>query len=282
MFEIEDINIKSLYNILKSFYTLTSLKIVVYNDKYEEIVSYPNSNSPFCNYIKNNSHFAGKCADCVKFFCENCKAKKDLFINFCHTGLTEAVFPLIDNGDRILGYIMFGQTSQLEGKQELIDHVSNTCKSVCKLEEPAISYLKEIRLRSMNEILSAAEILKTIASYIIIKQFILANRNYPLLFKLNDYIDTHLNKKITTADICKNLYISKTSLYRLIKNELPDGLNNYIMNKKLSYVLKLLYSTNYNLTQIANEIGIKDSNYLCKLFKKKFHTTPYAYRKKFK
>ncbi|MBE7083175.1 MAG: AraC family transcriptional regulator [Clostridiales bacterium] len=276
-----NINTDLLFNTLKSFYTLTKLKIVVFNENYEKIISFPEQDSLFCSYIQTHPLFKSKCEECVKFFCENCKAKKGLYINQCHAGLTEAVLPLIDDNDIILGYIMFGQTSEYATRKQLINHVKKVCQNVCKLDDNSLNYLKKIQLRPTDEILSAAEILKAIGNYITINQFIAKKANYFML-DLYSYIDQHVCDKITVDDICKNLYISKTKLYSLISKELPDGLNNYIMNKKLSIVLNLLYSTNKNLSQIAKEVGIDNANYLCKLFKKSYNITPTEYRKKFR
>lgn len=276
-----NINKELLFNMLKSFYTLTKLKVVVFNEEYEKIISVPEEDSLFCTYIQNNEFFKGKCKECVKFFCENCKAKKDLYINQCHTGLTEAVFPIIDNNDSVLGYIMFGQTTELSSKSSVIKHVVSTCSKICQLDNDALSLLKKIKLRSLDEISSAAEILKAIANYIIINQFIVKKTNY-ILLDLYEYIDKHISEKISINDICKNLYMSKSKLYSFVKKELPQGLNNYINSKRISIVTKLLYSTNMNLSQIAKEVGFDNANYLCKIFKKSFNMSPSEYRKKFR
>ena len=276
-----NINKNLLFNTLKSFYTLTKLKVVVFNKDYEKIISFPEQDSLFCSYIQAQSSFKGKCEECVKFFCENCKAKKGLYLNKCHAGLTEAVLPLIDGNDVILGYIMFGQTAEYSSRRELTEHVKKVCLNVCKLDENSLSLLKKIQLRPTDEILSAAEILKAIANYITINQFIAKKANYFML-DLYEYIDKHVCEKITVDDICKNLYLSKTKLYSLVSKELPNGLNDYIINKKLSIVANLLYSTNKNLSQIAKEVGIDNANYLCKLFKKNYHITPTKYRNKFR
>jgi AraC-like DNA-binding protein len=273
-------NYDLLFNTLKSFYTLTKLKVVVFNENYEKIISIPEQDSLFCSYVQSHPSFKGKCEECVKFFCENCKAKKGLYINQCHAGLTEAVLPLIDGNDYILGYVMFGQTTEYSSRKELKERVKKVCLNVCKLDENALSLLKKIQLRPIDEIRSAAEILKAIANYITINQFIAKKANYFML-DLYDYIDKHIHEKITVDDICKNLYLSKTKLYSLVSKELPNGLNNYIIHKKLSIAVKLLYSTNKNLCQIAKEVGIDNANYLCKLFKKHYEITPNGYRRKF-
>ena len=278
-----DININKdlLFNTLKSFYTLTKLKVVVFNKDYKKIISLPEYDSLFCSHIQTHPSFKGKCEMCVKFFCENCKAKKGLYLNQCHAGLTEAVLPLIDGNDIILGYIMFGQTSEHSSRKELIENVKNACAKVCELDDNSLTYLKKIQLRPTDEILSAAEILKAIANYITVNQFIAKKANYFML-DLYAYIDKHVCERITVDDICKNLYLSKTKLYNLVSKELPNGLNDYIVNKKLSIASNLLYSTNKNLSQIAKEVGIDNANYLCKLFKKNYKITPSEYRKKFR
>lgn len=271
------VNYEQLNELLRSFYTLTHIKIVVYNENYEKQVSCPSEDSLFCNYIANHPAFSGKCDECTRFFCEQSKAKKDVYIGFCHAGLTEAVVPLFDNQENVLGYIMFGQTSQLESAEKLYDHVLKTCEPFADISG-AKDLLSTIRLRSMEEVESAAEILKTIANYIIIHQYITKKASY-VVMDINRYIDAHIREHITVKDLCTHLFFSRTKLYHLVAEEEPGGLNNLILRRRIAAAEKLLTSTNLSVGEIAKEVGLPNSNYFGKIFRRFRKMSPTEFRK---
>lgn len=64
------------------------------------------------------------------------------------------------------------------------------------------------------------------------------------------------------------------------KKNLPTP-NTMFQQIKLDYSCTLLVSTNYNIPNIAEAIGIKDISYFNKLFKKHYGISPTAYRKKY-
>ena len=271
-----NIDINHLNSLLISFYTLTKIKIVVYNEDFDKILSYPEKDGAFCEFMQRNYFTDGECEKCAKNFCEQCKITKDIYIGSCHAGLVEAVFPLMSENN-ILGYIMFGQTSLCGTRKELKNTVLAALSNVALQNENEIP-LNKILLKSKKEIYSATQILKTIANYIIIKNYLSRKKAF-IIEQLYNYIEENIYGKITINKICKNLLISKTKLYAVIKSEFPKGLNYYITDKKMKITKELLKTSNKSLDEIAQQLSIKNGNYLSKCFKKIYGISPTYYKK---
>lgn len=274
------LDLSQLKSLLKSFYTLTQLKVVIIDDNWKEILSYPSDSCDFCNLIKNGEKTKGKCEQCLREFCRVCDVTQGLYIDKCHVGLTEAIFPLKDK-DTTIGYIMFGQTTEYSKKSQLIEEVSIKYSSYGKLGENFKKSLAKIKVKTHGEIVAAAEILKTISNYITVKQ-LMARNNDTLIYAIYDYIDRNVYKKITSSDLCKALYICRTKLFERIKKESPEGLTELVNKRKIELSKHLLTSTDMTLKDIAEKFAFSGSNYYCKIFKKHQGISPKEFRKNFR
>ncbi len=272
-----NMDIEHLSSLLKSFYTLTKIKIVVYGADFEGLLAYPDEDGDFCSFVKNSEDTAGKCDECAKLFCERCKRKKDLYVDFCHAGLTEVIFPLM-NGETIIGYIMFGQTSLFNSHDELAKKVTDSLKGALTLDERSRLLLNNIKLKTEEELNSAAEILKSIANYIIIKNYLSQKKTY-LMQEIQRYVLNNIDRPIKIPELCKTLLISKTKLYNVIKPEFKNGLTEYILAVKTEKARDELLNSDKTLDEIAKDCGIQNGNYLSKLFKKKYGVSPHKYKK---
>lgn len=271
-----EVNASALNSLLESFYTLTKIKIVIYNEDFKKILSYPEGDSPFCEYMQNYYFGTDKCNNCAKDFCEHCKETNDIYINFCHSGLTEVVLPII-NENVLLGYIMFGQTTHLADRNILENKVKDSC-SLSHLPLKIKKLISAIPLKTKDEIFAAAEILKTIANYIIIKHYI-TRKNAQIIEQIYNFIDDNIHDRITVDGICKKLLISKTKLYSVIKSEFPKGVNHYIVYKKMKVSKEMLLNTNKTIDEIAKEFSVKNGNYYSKCFKRVYGVSPKTFIK---
>jgi len=95
---------------------------------------------------------------------------------------------------------------------------------------------------------------------------------------IKNYIDTHINEKITLEDISNNLYISKSHIERAFKKEFGQTPLAYCMNQKIEQVASMLVTTDYPLPQIAQQFGFADVKYMSKCFKKIKGQTPTEYK----
>ena len=104
-----------------------------------------------------------------------------------------------------------------------------------------------------------------------------STKRVPELIK--NYIDAHICEKITLQDISSNLYISKSHIERAFKAEYGQTPLAYFTNQKIEHVASMLATTDYSLSQIAQQFGFSDVKYMSKSFKKIKGQTPMEYKR---
>ncbi|OCG36347.1 MULTISPECIES: helix-turn-helix domain-containing protein [unclassified Gilliamella] len=98
---------------------------------------------------------------------------------------------------------------------------------------------------------------------------------------IRQYIDTHFREDITRDFLANMFYISPNYLSHLFQSEGKIGLNEYLNHIRLEYAKSLLKDYDLNIKEIALASGFKDSNYFCRIFKKKTERTPTEYRRQY-
>ena len=111
------INTGNLYRVLKDFYTLTHIRIVLIDGDFNELISYPSERFGFCAMVRKNLEVNANCVTCDKVACQKCAKTKELILYRCHAGLAEAVIPIYDKNG-VMGYAMFGQILPKEDYEE--------------------------------------------------------------------------------------------------------------------------------------------------------------------
>ncbi|WP_218058777.1 helix-turn-helix domain-containing protein [Gilliamella sp. App2-1] len=98
---------------------------------------------------------------------------------------------------------------------------------------------------------------------------------------IRQYIDIHFREDITRDFLANMFYISPNYLSHLFQSEGKIGLNEYLNHIRLEYAKLLLKDYDLNIKEIALASGFKDSNYFCRIFKKKTERTPTEYRRQY-
>lgn len=102
------------------------------------------------------------------------------------------------------------------------------------------------------------------------------------LFKaIRSYIDTHFKDALTRDFLADLFYISPNYLSYLFHKEGNSKLSDYINTVRLEYAKSLLKGHELNIKQIAAASGFDDSNYFCRVFKKKTERKPSQYRRQY-
>ena len=91
-------------------------------------------------------------------------------------------------------------------------------------------------------------------------------------------IHRNFNENLSIANLAKECYMSENSFIKLFKKNLNITPNQYILNLKLDYAVKLLTTTDHNITFIAQECGFYDASIFIVKFKQKYKKTPNQYR----
>lgn len=274
-------NQKELEKLLKDFYTVTKVKMVVYDDNFQKILSYPLGYTPYCEMIRRDPVAKANCKKSDFNGCMMCKKTKKRYIYECHAGLYEAVVPLMA-GDMLIGYLMLGQLLVDDGLnrrkkwEKLYEKVKNY-----DLDFPALenNYWNKEKI-SEETVYALCKIMETCASYLYMTETISVGAE-ALPKQIEDYIIQNLEsgEEITPEKLCDEFGIRRTKLYEIAKHSFGMGISEHIRNLRIKKACELLKNSKYRISEIAEMVGIPDYNYFTKVFKKNTGLTPSAYRK---
>ena len=98
--------------------------------------------------------------------------------------------------------------------------------------------------------------------------------------RLNQLIDENiLNGSYSIDDICLELGMSRSQLFRLVKEETDLSTSRYIRRRRLLKGKELIETTDRKIAEIAYEIGVDSPQTFTKYFTEEFGVSPTEYRK---
>ena len=100
----------------------------------------------------------------------------------------------------------------------------------------------------------------------------------PIVKKTILIIDSDISAELSLSTLAEKQSISSGYLATVFKNETGKTVSEYIRERRISYALHLLNTTNLQIQTIAMHCGIMDVQYFSKIFKKQVGKTPKEYR----
>lgn len=100
--------------------------------------------------------------------------------------------------------------------------------------------------------------------------------------KLIKYVEKNYAKKLTMQDLIENGNMSESTILRNFKRITGYPPFEYQMRQRMFAAIQKLIYTDWDITQIAYDVGFNDSNYFSRCFKKFINMTPKEYRQKYK
>ena len=97
---------------------------------------------------------------------------------------------------------------------------------------------------------------------------------------VTNYIYHHLSEPITTEDIAKALYMSRSRLSVKFKQETNENLVDFILKEKTEEAKRLLRYTDKPITAISAYLGFSSQSHFSHVFKKYAGSLPNEYRKR--
>ena len=95
-------------------------------------------------------------------------------------------------------------------------------------------------------------------------------------------INMNFHKNFTNTEYAKMCNMSVPHFLSKFKSVTGTTPQNYILGIRIINAKNLLSTTDYKIMEISQLVGIADSMYFCKRFKKIVGITPSKYRQKFK
>ncbi len=93
-----------------------------------------------------------------------------------------------------------------------------------------------------------------------------------------DYMDENFHRQnLQVADLCKELHLSRSQLYRKTKALLGQSIGDYIQSVRLQKAEELLKEGKLSIAEIAYQVGYTSPEYFSTVFKKKYEVIPSKY-----
>lgn len=101
------------------------------------------------------------------------------------------------------------------------------------------------------------------------------------ILEVFSYMESHLHQPLDIKVLSPVFGYSREHFTRIFRKTTGLSPGRYLCNLRLERAKQLLRSTDDSLDQIASNSGLNNSNYLCRIFRKKFGITPSQYKNSF-
>jgi len=98
------------------------------------------------------------------------------------------------------------------------------------------------------------------------------------LRRVRDYIEAHLDYRLTLTDLAGVACLSPYHFSRSFKQAIGVGPQRYVMQRRLERAKTLMRRTNEPLAEIAQRVGFADQSHLTSIFRRETGVTPGRYR----
>ena len=263
--------------LLQDFYQLTHMRITVYDDTIQEITAHPRRVAPICRYIRTDPRAAAACHACDVRGCQQSRRNRAPHIYRCHAGLTEAVTPVF-MGNVAVAYLSFGHLFSYPSLEEGRTSIRACCAKY-DLDPAALDdYISELHETNQTFILSAANILEAVASFLCMDHMVLL-RQQAVQVQVDAYISAHFTEDISADMLCRRFGIGRTALYEFARQNYGMGVAQHIRALRIAHARKLLVEQpGLNISEVAEKCGFRDYNYFITVFGRMVGAAPRQYR----
>lgn len=99
------------------------------------------------------------------------------------------------------------------------------------------------------------------------------------IFEILNYINTHYAENLSLESVAQEFYISKFYLSHAFKEVTGFTFVEYLSNVRIKEAQRLLYKTNYPVSQVAEMVGFGTVTHFGRVFRKISGDSPLNYRK---
>lgn len=275
---ISNFNLTKLNTLLKDFYTITQIRITVFDDTFHELAAYPKEIAPFCQLIRTDTNAAAECMRCDTYACEKAARQHTPYTYRCHAGLTESIVPLY-LGNIVIGYLLFGHVFSYPSHEDGWKVIEKLCASY-DIDKPALKKAcRERPVITEDYITSASHIMQAVASFLCLEHMaVIKQQELPV--RIDEYIMEHYTEDIDVQNICAHFQIGKTQLYEIADQIYGVGIASHIRKLRIEKAKELLTShPEMRVGEVADRCGFQDYNYFITVFKRMTGVPPRLYRK---
>lgn len=263
---------EKLHDIMTHFYTLTKIRIVIFDDEFNKILSVPENDCSFCSAIKENPILRERCLICDKNARTECRSTSRMHTYTCHAGLTEAIAPLKMN-NIILGYIMLGQIidkyEKKKKKNDIIKYIGDY------ISRDLTAEYGKLTTKSKKQIEAASNIMEACSCYLWANRLVTVNEDC-LSVLISTYINKNLTADLSVDKLCSYFHLSRNKLYKVSHDNYGMGIAAYVRKLRVQNAAALLKAGS-TVANAAISSGFEDYNYFSEIFKKETGMLPSKY-----
>ncbi len=270
------IDFNKLLDILKAVYTLTDIKISLYDTENRMLLSYPKEQSCFCRMVREY-----ELEQCLRNDADGfawCKKQGRLISYCCHAGLKEVIVPVMQN-QTVVAYIMFGQMLMERDLERQKDRLIRNYSWLAKEEQIIKDAVDRLTACGEEKIRAATMLVEICISYLLSQRIVFLEEKR-FMERLDTFIDNHLEEELNPDMICSYFGMHRTSLYQAVRQVTGCGIMAYIRKRRLDEAKRLLKEGGMTVTRIAGQVGFRDYNYFLRVFKQETGVSCRDYRKR--
>ena len=100
-----------------------------------------------------------------------------------------------------------------------------------------------------------------------------------IISDIENYIEKNLDKKLSLTDIAASVHMNKSYISRVFKEKMGENLFDYINKRKIEKAKMLIKNNVLRMYEIALSVGMEDTAYFSRVFKKYEGISPSEYQK---
>lgn len=261
-------------DILRDFHTVSGMDISVVDCDFHTLSLSKCANETVCTALHRDVHAIDICKGSDIERLSAVKLSLEPMLYTCPFGITEAIVPIIRDGE-LIGYIMSALGIE-SGKENEVLTLSTSRRETDK--SFICEQVSKARKLTPTEMNAYFNMMKVLAEYIANDDTLISS--YESIGQLiKRYVKNNLTRKLTLNDIARNLHCSTVTLTEHFKREFGVTINEYITRKRMELAERMLLSTDKPLRDIASLSGFADVEYFSRTFKKHHGISPASWRR---
>lgn len=267
------IDSQKLLPLIQAFYQLTGMKIAIYDNNFDEVLTYPEDSCAFCKEVLRCCGGREICAQYTATMCKKCQESKKTILYTCHAGLNEVVSPLAENGT-VFGYAVCGQVTSQPDRDKLLQDVLQRCSNLDISSEKMKTLLNNVNYCSRPQIDATMQIINALVSYIILQKMVYISEKSVGL-QIAEYIAENVNADLSVTALCHRFAMSRSRLYLVTQECMPQGIAKYVKKCRIDAASAAIAANSGKpLWVIAQECGFDNYEYFLRTFKKETGRSP--------
>jgi ligand-binding sensor protein len=266
---------------IKDFYTVSHIRVAVFDNSFNEVCDYPLERSPICFLMRKNEKFDNACRLCDKEHMEIASKSTTPYIYKCHAGIYEIIVPINFSG-QLIGYLFFAHILNYPSHDAAWAEISKAVEAYGINALEAKEDLLHMPLFDSSYLQAASSILQAAASYLCVEH-IAYLRYEDLPMKIDKYIKDNLGGNLTCKAICEQFHLGRTALYEMANRIYKEGIAEHIRVLRLAKAEEIIKEKpDIKISDLAEQVGFSDYSYFIVAFKRATGLTPHGYAMKYR